>query len=594
LTTLAETTRFKTDKRRLRRLADLLAELALYCTERDYGERESKYARVTLGLEALLRELEEAPTKVSAEHAIFLAESVREQLEREHREYLSSSQPFLEIQNVLNNDYYIPDRNGQIAVQLAIDSRAGGAPVEAVDLSALEEDGLRQVEPGHSASVLRAGERREVQLTIRPSGEQLRERAFTLRVALSFRTRMGERVNGGTYSFPLRIGDPADFEPLENPYERYSGGHVVDDASMFFGREELLERITRQVTTGPLGQCFVLYGQKRSGKTSVLEQLQRRVGAPHLTVMFSVGTVDIGSATAGSFASRCLDEVRERLESLGDIQRVEWPSVDDVRDSPIRALRQAFKGALEHLRRMHGVRDARIVLLVDEFTYLFEYIREGMVPATFMRQWKALLEERIFSAVLVGQDSMPRFKSEFPNEFGVTFDERLSYLSRDQATALAERPILLRGESRYRGRALDRLLDLTAGNPFYMQIVCDRLVRHLNARKAPFVTEADVDMVADSLTRGSERLAIERFDPLITAAGESVAEASREEYLGLLTALAKRSIDKTGATAGELGLSPRQLTLLEDLRVREVVDIDQAGRATIRVGLCSSWLRENC
>jgi hypothetical protein len=36
-----------------------------------------------------------------------------------------------------------------------------------------------------------------------------------------------------------------------------------------------------------------------------------------------------------------------------------------------------------------------------------------------MRQWKALLELGLFSAVVVGQDFMPKFKKAFPNELGL-------------------------------------------------------------------------------------------------------------------------------------------------------------------------------
>ena len=37
-----------------------------------------------------------------------------------------------------------------------------------------------------------------------------------------------------------------------------------------------------------------------------------------------------------------------------------------------------------------------------------------------MKNWKAILQENYFSAVLVGQDVMASFKQRFPNEFGTT------------------------------------------------------------------------------------------------------------------------------------------------------------------------------
>jgi hypothetical protein len=233
------------------------------------------------------------------------------------------------------------------------------------------------------------------------------------------------------------------------------------------------------------------------------------------------------------------------------------------------------------------------VLLIDEFTYLFEYIKESIIESSFMRQWKALLELGLFSAVVIGQDSMPKFKQAFPNEFGVTHDERISYLSNEAATDLAQNPIQIGSASRYRGRAIDRLVEYTAGSPFYLQIMCDHLVRHLNRRKRVFVTEADIDQVAQELTTGAGVLPIERFDPLITAAGESVAEASRETYLSLLTSIAHASRMGGGARIDDVLPLDNRAGLLKDLRDREVIAIDASGRYRIRVGLFAQWLRVN-
>ena len=83
---------------------------------------------------------------------------------------------------------------------------------------------------------------------------------------------------------------------------------------------------------------------------------------------------------------------------------------------------------------------------------------------------------------------MPKFKQAFPNEFGVTHDEQITYLSVDNAVELAEKPIATNVGTRHRGRAIDRLIEYTAGSPFYLQIICDHLVRHLNRRRRPFVT----------------------------------------------------------------------------------------------------------
>jgi hypothetical protein len=358
---------------------------------------------------------------------------------------------------------------------------------------------------------------------------------------------------------------------------------------MFFGRRELLERIHSEVTSGPLGQCFVLYGQKRSGKSSVLRQLAKRLHPPNLAIPVSLGTIDTAKAER-SFVQVCIDSLYQRLVHDYDITDViehYWPKESQVDASPIESFRRSVRAATVLLEARKGWRGVRPIFLIDEFTYVYEYIREKLLTPAFMRQWKSLLESRTFDAVLVGQDTMPRFKEAYPNEFGVTHDERISYLSGQEARALAEKPIMLAGESRYKGASLDRLISLTAGSPFYLQIFCDRLVQHLNRNRLMFITESVVGDVLGELTTGPSPLTIDKFDPLITAAGESVAVAPKDQYLALLTRVALKPL----ITSQELGAD--DTPLVRDLFAREVLERDPSGRLRIRVGLFAEWLRAN-
>jgi hypothetical protein len=272
---------------------------------------------------------------------------------------------------------------------------------------------------------------------------------------------------------------------------------------------------------------------------------------------------------------------------MTDVVEHNWPREFQVEASPIESFRRSVRAARRLLEARKGWREVRPIFLIDEFTYVYEYIREGLLTPAFMRQWKSLLESRTFDAVLVGQDTMPRFKEAYPNEFGVTHDERISYLSAAEARALAEDPIMMGGESRYKGASLDRLISLTAGSAFYLQIFCDRLVQHLNRNRLVFITESVVGDVLAHLTTGPSALSIDKFDPLITAAGESVALAPKERYLALLTKVALNPL----ITSQELGA--QEAPLVRDLFAREVLERGQAGRLRIRVGLFAEWLKAN-
>lgn len=598
---IGKQTRFELDRQRIINLANIAIDCERYWEENDFVEKESKSSRLKIGLNSFIDDVEHRPTKLSFEQLIPLSVAMRDAITTNFGKYSKDTKPVLELINILSDDYYILDNQGVIALPLELQSKSGGAPVEGIEILVHEEDGLKIIEPAYSPEILKGGQRREVKLLLKPSLTQLSQQAFSIRCYISYKNRSGNSEKSGDFSFPIRLGTQAEFVNIKNPYQNYSGGRSVEDPNMFKGRDEVIRRIIEVVAKGPVGQCFVLYGQKRSGKTSILNQLKQRLPDNCIPISLSLGEVDVNLEKRKiNFIDLCIEKLYQSLEDNYNYIPTNFPRKNDIENEPNSALRKALRETAKVVKdKDHN--NPRIVLLIDEFTYVYEYIVEGSVSPDFMRSWKALLEMQLFSAVVIGQDSMPLFKQAFPNEFGVTHDERISYLSRHEAAHLSSDPISLNGLSRYRGHAQDRLFELTAGSPFYTHIICDRLVNFLNFRHAPFITVADIDSVLfgwrggedelSGLIIGSETLPLERFDPLITAAGESVSQNTRETYLQVLVAIAK-STDKK-ALLTDLPQFDQLNNVLKDMHEREIISIDAAKRYSIRVGLFAEWLSIN-
>lgn len=568
-------TRFDLDKTRLRDLVRIIGDAAEYALERHFRERETRALRLDTEIARCVEEWQRFPTHLSIERMVPVLANLRELLKADYGR-AEDARPSLELRNVLDNDFYI-ENDGLVALKLLLTSRDESAPpIEAIGL--LLNDGDH--EPCHSPEPLHGGQSREIELAVRPTDKQLSDGAFAVEVIVEYRMRNGLQERTVPFPLAVRLGEPA-FEEIHNPYGRYSGGSPVEDEAMFFGRAALIKRIVQQLSMPSAGQCFVLYGQKRSGKSSVLKQAEKRIGTESLFVALSAGTFAPGNLWR-SFALLFVQEIGFRIEDRHGELPTNWPQRGDVENNPMESIRLAA-------RLVHRLQPS-IVVAIDEFTYLFEHERSDV--ESFMRGWKALLEARTFNALLVGQDTMPRFKQAFPNEFGVTHDERISYLEEDEAARLAAEPILLSGASRYRGQAQHRLFRLTAGSPFFLQIYCDRLVRHLNTRRAAFVTEADIEQVARSLTVGADSLPPERFDALVTAAGENVALVPRRDLWNVLARVARESLHSDWCYKAALTELANAERAVSDLIDREIL-ATEGERVSIRVGLFAAWLRAN-
>lgn len=485
-------------------------------------------------------------------------------------------------------------------LQLSLAVPSGAPDVESVYVAIESSPDFRVVSPPPMIATITDEFPVDIPVRIRVSDLGVNLREISLSLCLNFVGADGKKHESERFRHVARLSDSAHQKSIRNPFASYSGGIPIDDSDMFFGREELLTDFATQLKTGPLGQCFVLYGQKRSGKSSVLKQLRRRLPEPVICIEVSLGEIDTKGAD-GSFIQLCIDGFREFLlnhwdDTHGRAQSVleSWPSDEKVAIEPMQSFRRALRTVREvYVRTGRGVAKVKPVILVDEFTYIHEYIRQGIMSDSFMRQWKALLQTSQFSAVVAGQDTMREFIAAYPNEFAVTHSRRLNYLSKAEAKALADQPIQTReNESRYKGTALDRVVEATGGSPFYTQIVCDHIVRRLNRENLQFVSRSVVDETIKSLVQGRNALDLNQFDPLIMAANDSAARFSRDAYLEFFHYVALETMDGP-RTRHVLVRSEQDAAIFDELIQREVL-VECDGRTfELGVDLFSEWLRQN-
>ena len=393
---------------------------------------------------------------------------------------------------------------------------------------------------------------------------------------------------------------------IENPYAPYAGQAVVGNPEMFFGRERLIEDIAGALRKSQ-NRCVLVYGRYRSGKSTVLYHLERLLQEDKDLLILGLGNIALLGDTNSNVPIwdqilfgilRELEyAIKDRVDEGFPALRLSIPNANELFNHPaplqffetlLKELKQAFKQA--------GWGDARVVLLIDNFEYIYHLIVDGKLDASFMQSWQALLQANHFSAVLAGSDVIPKLIDCFPNEFSTTQVEHITYLNSDDARRLIDEPIRIggkHGKSRYQGRAIERILDLTAGSPFYIQIICHRLVEYMNMRLAELVTEADVEQVKNELIHGVSALELDKFHNLINSRDTSADAISGEDALKILKTIADNSrtswchrdriVCKTSSSID---------TILDDLEKRDVVERREQSYK-IQVELFKEWLIAN-
>ena len=588
-----EGTTVRLDKRRLNTLGDIIDAALAYCRASDFEERERNYLLLTAQAEDFGKKVAEEPTQYSHEGLLPVADHVKSLIEEEYAQMVRTSGAELGLRLLV--DKYVRGQHGELRLQIEVSNQDGCSPASSVRIRLGPEDSeyfAAECWEREVMSTLRGGHTETAHMVIHPKGTAVRDRAFPINATGIYLNRLGEEQGTADQAWTVRLYGDEEFRHLENPYAPYAEGGPVDEPAMFVGRDDLLNRLEDSLLSGSSSKSIVMFGQKRAGKSSLIVHLRDRlVRRNHvLPISFSLQEIAPELSVATLFY-RILKGVSEALDELRfdgrEVPAFSPPGIETLETHPGLEFHENMASVVQRMKNHSS--GLRIVLLVDEFTDVFKGIRNERIPSEFMKAWKAIIEKKYFASVLVGQDIMPAFKKEFPNEFGVTEDFRVTYLDDAAAKDLVTRPI---GKERFAGRAVRRLLDLTANSPYYTMMFCARLVDYMNETRSVVVTEADILSVEDGMLRGDRRLMRERFDNLLTAGDGmrdsgidpgatynvcvAIARGSREGWCG------RESVNREFADG-----DPHELLL--DLETREVVE--RKGTAyRLRVGLFRDWL----
>lgn len=596
------------DKKRIANICNEIAgSISTYIKTTGYRNKESNYNNARGQITQILDDIKICPTKISYEAILPLMRKSIELLNESFDEVVKQSTPNINVRlmsltgNVVNED-------SVVSLQIEVSNHIDSSPIREVSVRIKDSDGVKYIQDDNTSyNPIDGGESQIFKLQVEVSEKVIKNRATDLFAICSYKN--GNNINERTELLSLRLYSPSDFKPIDNPYSPIAdGGPVPLDSNMFFGRETFISNLVDAIIKSPSKQV-IIYGQKRCGKSSVLLHLKKSLQetGKTLCVSFSLGDI-INNLTESSFYYKILRSIKDELDYIEfdggvDVPNFVIPGFADFKDedseNPLNTFTKYMVLFKLLCKKTPGWENRNLVIMIDEFTYLYTEIKHGHISESIMKQWKAVTQNNRaqFSVVLVGQDVVPSFKKEdyARNAFGVIQDIRLTYLQEEPARRLIETPILdEKGHSRYIGKAVDRILEYTSRNPYYIQIFCSRLVDYMNQNMSMTVTEADVNEVAESFVSGEHSLEEDKFDNLIRA-GETqdLQEIPENEILCVLRqiALCTKNINYCNRSDIEVALAPQRVDeILKHLEDREVVEKKNDNRYKIQVKLFQEWL----
>lgn len=284
----------------------------------------------------------------------------------------------------------------------------------------------------------------------------------------------------------------AEFELIPNPY---IVGHPVKSAQMFFGRDDVFHFIERNLSGTEQDRTIVLYGERRTGKTSLLYQLvQGRLGERYLATLIDMQALVMLVESTADF----LDEIVYQLEPVIEAAAiaVDVPDIEGA-DAPMRAFDR-------FLSQLCGALDERRLLIIfDEFELIETKIADGTLDTTLLDYFRSIIQHRdnlVF--IFTGTHRLEEMSHDYWSTlFNIAVSRKITYLSEVEATRLIRQPV--RGLLAVDDLAVEKIIRLTSGHPYFIQLICWALVNHCNEHRRNYATINDVnDALVAMLTTG--------------------------------------------------------------------------------------------
>jgi hypothetical protein len=284
------------------------------------------------------------------------------------------------------------------------------------------------------------------------------------------------------------VGEENITQPVQNPY--VIGDPVEGD--LFVGRDDIMRQLQELWLLGNHLQSVVIYGHRRMGKTSILKNIESRLGSG-----IHVAYVNLLKSAGADNLSDVLLAISDQVAATLAIAP---PRDADMETSPSRTFERFLSRATNSLAQGKG-----LIIALDEFEKIEELIEAGKLEASFMAYLRGLVQDspRVGFA-FAGLHTLQEMSADyFQPFFASVIPIKVDFFRQATVQTLLPNP---GGDFPldYDYDALDLIWHLTAGQPYLTQLIGFQLVRRYNdqvferqqPREAKF-TVADVQTVVE-------------------------------------------------------------------------------------------------
>jgi ligand-binding sensor domain-containing protein len=438
---------------------------------------------------------------------------------------------------------------------------------------------------------------------------------------------VAHRLREREYVLPKELRTYVPIEP--NPY---LVGNPIRTEKMFFGREDDFRYVRTKLEGVSQGVVIVFCGERRAGKSSILYQvLNGRLGDRFIPVFVDLQEMVISSdseffARVSRLIAESVARANNRLAGkapatghalAGDASGaavsggvsstsgvsptigagsvtlsratcpvISVPQFDGRNPYPV------FLDFLDEVLREIG--DRTLLILMDEYELMEGKVDEGKLSPELFTFLAGLMDnkERLALMFTGSRRLEERDKKYWRELLRRSLFRKVGFLSEKDTCRLITEPV--EGRVVYGRGVVDVIYRLTAGQPFYTQVICQNMVDYLNEQEQNWVTIAGLTHVIADIVDNPLPQMIYTWDVLsddeklvLSLLAETLPDGN--DYA---TARELRASVKANDYPVNLSENTMRLTLEEMFR-RELIEKDAVDGFRFKIDLFRLWVRRS-
>ena len=381
-------------------------------------------------------------------------------------------------------------------------------------------------------------------------------------------------------SLPSRFARGAVVERhIRNPYNL----NPVSGPDFYGRKKELFELVNNLRDIRP-GQAVLVWGPRRIGKTSLLLQFQRSILNREDYAVAYLNLHQLSGRTTTEFLRDILKEIAVQVQQ----KNIVAPKLRRMQHEPLGYFDSFIGNALPKSQK-------HIVLLFDEFQFIPALREEHVTLADINRYFRSLIQRGVGITVLFSGGGVLadlRQQSGATNLLEVARFQKIGRLGDEDARSLITEPVT---RIAYNDDVVDRLVKLTSGHPYFLQLLCGELLFHTGERSQ--ITSGDLNQYMEqSWPQQAEHYFSHLWGDGVVG-DRSIRQRYKLALVAAATATSKNgwtTFDNILQTGAAKNIGEQSLwRALQDLTEMDTLECKGDDDFRVCIELCQLWIQNN-